>query len=157
MNNDPEERHIKNLEDFMKEVPILHNKVKALKGNITKLSNRIQTLEMMAFQEQITSIGDELKQFKQTSGDTSSKQEEVLLELQQILVALNINSLVNNLGNIINNQLPNRSNLITQLIADATKAKQQTEQSEEPFEIMREFKDKWFKKVEDLGAKVINF
>ena len=42
--------------------PYIDNKVKSLKGQITKLRNRVETLEILDLQEQITSLNSRIKQ-----------------------------------------------------------------------------------------------
>ena len=57
----------------------IDNKVKSLKGQITKLRNRVETLEISGLQEQITSIDSQVKQLG-----------SILLELERDVAQLRV-------------------------------------------------------------------
>ncbi len=59
--------------------PYIDNKVKTLKGQITKLRNRVESLEISGLQEQITSLSSQVKQL-----------DSLLLGLEQEVAHLRI-------------------------------------------------------------------
>ena len=99
----------------------------------------------------------ELKQLKIAHDTLANKHEKMLLDIQTTIVAWDINSSVDTYGEIIGSQLSHRNDLITQLVADAVNAKKELLNSEHPFDIGLEFKNKWRDKLENLGAKMIKF
>jgi len=60
MINDAEQQLYKDIADLTKKVPKLQNEIKALKGRLTKLSNRVESLELMTFQDQISRLGEKI-------------------------------------------------------------------------------------------------
>ena len=57
----------------------IDNKIKSLKGRITRLSNRIERLELTGLQEQITSVAKKVKEV-----------DSILLRLERDVAQLNI-------------------------------------------------------------------
>ncbi len=81
-----------------------------------------------------------------------------LLDLQQDVSALKINSDVNILSSILDDsELQNKLTLKAQLIADASTAKAKILNSANPANLANEFKRKWDETLRKLGVDFISF
>ncbi len=83
-----------------------------------------------------------------------------LLDLQQLIAALKINTDVGVFCDIMDTQLCSNANyatMRTQIVTDAAVAKSRILTSNSPFALLSDFRDKWKKKLLDSGANVIDF
>ncbi len=130
----------------------IDNNVKLIKRELKKLK---KAHDMIANQQSQTSL--ELQQLKVAHDAVANKHAQMLLVIQRTMAAWEINSNVQTYSDIIFSQLSRRTELSTQLVADAANAKSQILTSNEPFDIGTNFKNKWSDILEKSGAKIITF
>jgi len=110
------------------------------------------------FDKKLKLIKGELKQLKQAHDAVANQHSQILLETQQLVAALKIDNLVNTGCSIIEDMdYSQKSNLHTQMIADAASAKSKIINSPNPYGITNAFKDKWIQILQGLGGGGITF
>ena len=155
MTNDPEQQLYEDIADLMKKVSNLRNENRALKTKLTKLSNRVESIELLALQDQISTLNDEVKSNKQELQAAVVTIRDGLIDAQRSIAGLRINTLTPSLKAIIERQLPKKApNLLVQLFADAANAKSKIDSSNNPPKIANQFKDKWQKLLQELGLEL---
>jgi chromosome segregation ATPase len=147
---DAEQALLKALANFKKEVH-------SLKTRLGKLTGRVEQLELMDSQNQLTRLDERITKISDELTTAANQQTQALLLLQRSIAALRIDSLVHNSREIIEQELPNDSHLFTQLLTDASSAKGKLTTSNNPWEIAIQFKDKWEKLLHELGANTISY
>lgn len=157
MVTDPEQQLYKDMADLTEQMPKLQREVKSLKTRLAKLISRIDRLELIGLQDQLTSLGDEQKQLKSTLDETAKLHEKQILKIWQSMYAFKINDDVDNYSGIINHQLSRRTELISQLLIDATNAKTNVLKSSEPNKTYAYFKKEWDDKLKQLGVDTVMF
>jgi chromosome segregation ATPase len=149
-------------QQLYKDMAELKSGIRSLKTRLTKLSGRIESLELMAFQDQISNLNDKVEVVKRELKELAEQQLELARTLRNVLTttqlysaALKIESLLSALRRIIENQLPNKApTLLTQLYADASNAKSQLQSSDTPLDIALQFKKSWQNRLQELGLKL---
>jgi sulfur relay (sulfurtransferase) DsrC/TusE family protein len=107
--------------------------------------------------EDIEVLKKELGELKTDHVEVVKQLREEITYLSQFTCGMKINADVRTIHNIINGQFSGKSTLVTQLFADAAAAKTEVYNSQHPYEIEKEFHDKWTTKLEKMGAKIIIF
>jgi hypothetical protein len=132
MVNDPESQLYRDMADIKELVPELQKEIKSLKGKITKLTNRIQTLEMMAFQEQITSLVEKINLLNEKALETS----RYAAKFEMDFIQYHMKGMIHQ--KLSNQERERLSEHITQLFATA---KERVQNSLEPISILIDFKN----------------
>jgi len=154
---DPEQALLKalaNVSEFKKE---FKKEVHSLKTQLGKLKRQVESLELMDFQDQLDRLNEYIKKTSDELTKTIKNQTEDLQFVARIVSILRIDSLSDNYLQIMEHQLPNKQHLAAQLYSDATGSKTKISTSDNPYEVAVEFKKKWDKTLEDLGAETIKF
>lgn len=111
--------------------------------------------------KQIKSVRKEIRQLTEAQRAISEDVMKQLLELQQVVSGLKVNSDVDIYSTIINHQLQRKGHsLIPQLLTDAATAKaniRNSTTSKDAWQIVLNFKNKWSKSLKDLGAELISY
>ncbi len=162
MANDSEQQLYEDMAELRDKVPKLQNEIRSLKTRLTKLSGRVESLELMDFQSQISKLDDRVESVKQEILELAQKQitlvntlKDSVLSVQQYMAGLRINSLSSDFYRIIKNQPSKQpSALITQLYADVASTKSTIKSSNTPLEVANQFQETWKNRLQELGLKL---
>jgi len=103
-------------------------------------------------------IKRELQQLKIAHDAVAKQNAQTLLELQRLVASQKVNSDVDTLVSIIDNQFRNKSTTMrTQVVTEASAVKAQIQTSNKPIVLAVGFYQKWEKTFHDLGADVISY
>jgi len=131
MANDPEQQLYTDMADLTEKVPKLQNEIKSLKAKLTKLSGRIESLELMAFQEQISSLNDKMKSIS-----------ESLLAASRRLARFEMEFLQYHVRGVIRDELsgPECERVREYIAKEYARAEEKLVHSSEPLSILRDFR-----------------
>ena len=133
MASDPEQQLYIDVADLKGKVPKLQNEVKSTKKQLTKLSNRIESLELLAFQEQISSLNDKINLI-----------DEMVIEVSRVVAMTEIEDLRLHMEKAIagSQSTPSNKQLSQYLTVECTKARTQVCSSPKPLSILYEYRKK---------------
>lgn len=106
--------------------------------------------------DQIKLVRRELIQLKQANDAVDNQHAQELLELQRVTASLTVNSDVDTVVSIIDNQLRDKVNR-NRVVTDAAEVKSKISTSEKPLRLSTEFRDKWWKILNDKGADFVTY
>ncbi|MFH0847588.1 MAG: hypothetical protein V1894_06020 [Chloroflexota bacterium] len=136
MANDAEAQLYEDMADLKEQVPKLQNEIKKVKANVSKLTRRVDSSELMGFQEQITKLNERLGFI-----------DEKLLGLSQIVAITEIERLNLHMQDSINAMLStgvgNRqqyTRLREALTFECSKARTEASTSPTPTKILTGFR-----------------
>jgi len=141
-------KELAKIEDFKKEV-------RSLKKRLGKVEGQTESFKLIDFQKQLDHLDERITKLSDELTAITNQQAKGLLEVAQLTAAFEINSAVGDLRNIIDYQLSDSNTLITQLVVDASNAKSKAMASKKPYSTVTEFKNKWKKRLLELGADII--
>jgi hypothetical protein len=107
--------------------------------------------------EDIETLKKELRELKTDYTAVVQQTRKLILELQQIVTVLKINNDSENICTIVlqTPKIPNKQTVQTQVITEASVAKQKIITSSEPIKILDEFKQKWIKFLRGYDADFV--
>ena len=132
--------------------PYIENKVKTLKGQITKLRNRIETLEISSFQDQIAALDKKIDLLMNGLNKLIASHTE----LETFVIASRLLSVSSEIYEIIKcSDLPlsDCQSLQTQLLADVANSKHEILKSKEPLAQLSAFRKKWIDLLHNRGCQ----
>ena len=146
MATDPEGQLYKDMADLTEKVPKLQNELAALKKRLTELTKRVESLELMAFQDQISKLGDEVK-----------STNEDLVRLSRVVVLNEIDTLHLHMERAISKEVSDdklRERLRLYISVEGTRARERVDNAPSPITILMAFKKECISCSDkyDLGA-----
>ena len=142
MAEDREQQLYRDIAFLTEELPKLQNKNKALKAELKKAFNRIDNLELMAFQDQISNLDALVKELKDT-----------ILDTQRFLARFNIIFEANHSYSMLEKRKPLvAKNLFSQWVANATKANSNATTGPNPLSVADKYSDECYKQLDELGV-----
>ena len=149
MANDPEQQLYADMADLREAVPKLQNEVKSLKARLTKLTTRIEQMELMGFQDQVGAVDRKTDVLSEQMKEQQTLSEELIRST--VLIRLDIFS--EGFLDILNSTNPqNAQSLRTQLMADIAKTRQIIRLESEPVAELNAFNKKWRDTLKKTGA-----
>lgn len=115
--------------------------------------------ELKPIKHAIRLFKGELQQLKNAHDAIANKHASELLDLERCIASVKINLDVDEFCSIIenSNQLNNKVNIKTELLAEASKTKASVNASNCPSRLVGEFNTKWRDMLRDMGAEFINY
>jgi hypothetical protein len=126
--------------------PLVQNKLKPIRRQLKKLTERAQSLEDMDFQDQLNRLNERIIEIS-----------DAVLESQQATANLQVSFCRELYHGILITQFRERKDLKTQLVIDAAAAKKEIESSKTPLITSYIFANQWLNTLLKLGAKGVRY
>ena len=117
---------------LQKKLTNIENKLKSIKGGLTKLTRRIESLELMSFQDQISKLGDEVESITKR-----------LIKVEEAVALNEIDALNVHMIETINKAIPEqhmREQLEEYMSVECAWAREKARNNPTPLAIMKAFR-----------------
>ena len=130
MANDPEQQLYKDMDDLTEKVPKLRNEVKSLKRRLTIMSKRVESLELMAFQDQISKLDEKVNSIGAVLINTNRSLARFEMDFMQYHVCRAIRSSLKS---------PERDKLLDHISMEFARGTESIKHSSNPLSISTKF------------------
>ena len=134
MTNDPEQQLYKDMADLTEKVPKLQNEIKSQKRRLTRLSNRVESLELLALQDQISNLNDKVDSINTNLADVA--RTVAITEIDNLKLHM-VSAIRRRLS--VNNS--NRTRLREYISTECIKARERARTSSSPIDLLDGFRD----------------
>lgn len=141
------------IEKIFAEIESLKTQSASLKKQQRDLSTLIETCDLQSVNDKINRINDRITRMSQVM----SQYKEVFISLERMIVYDRITSETMALVSIIDDQFRGNKELRNQLLTESSAVRKEIESSTTPNQLSLKFHEQWEKKLQDLGAKFIQF